>query len=119
VPDDNDGRQWIVEPPPAPDEVSLYLAVGDGVEFTDEQEAALSALLRSLEVDDAEVIGYGQPCPSRAGCSEYSVCHPALQCGKVTCGGLICTSLSLKAAASAGSGSVSWDLMGSFRPGVA
>ncbi len=118
MPDEHEGRQWIVEPPPAPGEVSLYLAVGDGVDLTDEQQAALSELLRTLETGDAEVIGHGQPCPTRAGCSEYSVCHPALQCGKVVCGGLMCTSLS-KSVTSSTTGGTSWNLMGSFSTGMA
>ena len=113
MPDENEGRQWIIEPPPGPGEVSLYLACGDQVELTDEQEAAVSALLRSLEVEDSEVIGHGKPCPSRAGCSEYSIC--SLSCGKVSCGGLSCGLTSPKIAAATGGGS--WDLMGSFNLG--
>jgi hypothetical protein len=92
------------------------MACGEGVGLTAEQEAALSELLRSLEVGDPEVIGHGKECPSRAGCSEYSVCSP-LVCGKVTCGDLICTLGYGKA--SAATGSASWNLMGSFRPGLA
>ena len=114
MPDENEGRQWIVEPPPAPGEVSLYMACGEGVELTHDQEAALSDLLRSLEVDDPEVIGHKE-CPSRAGCSEFSVCWPGLTCGKVSCGGLMCNLSGQKASAAAGPGS--WNLMGSFRPG--
>jgi hypothetical protein len=118
MPDDNDKREWIVEPPVATNEISLHVAVGDGVELNAEQEAALSALLNALEVGDAEVIGHdGAPCPSR-GCDSYNVCHPALECGKMTCGALICSSLSGKVAAS-GARAASWNLMGSFRQGLA
>lgn len=114
MPDETESRQWIVEPPPRPGEISLYLACGDEVELSPEQEAALSALLRSLEYDDAEVVGHGT-CTSKAGCGEYSACWPSLTCGKVTCGLLMCNLSG--AAAPAGSGS--WSLMGSFSAGPA
>ena len=60
--DENEaGRRWVVEPPVASGEISLYMAVGDGADLNDEQQAALSALLRSLEAADAEVVGLTSP----------------------------------------------------------
>ena len=103
-------RRWIVEPQPAPGEVALYMAFGDDVELNDEQQAALSALLRVLEDHDAEVAGYQDPaCPK----DEVTWCKP-LQCTRVKCTDLICMPLS------SGLSSVqatSWNLMGSFGTG--
>jgi hypothetical protein len=63
MPDESDdAREWVVEPP-APGEVTLFMAAGDGVELTDEQQAAISALVESLEASDAEVAGHAA-CPS-------------------------------------------------------
>ena len=79
------GHRWVVEPPVASQEIALYLAVGDGAELNDEQQAALSALLRSLEAADAEVVGLTSPrCPA-----ESSTCSH-LTCGKVSCSALAC-----------------------------
>ena len=105
--DENEaGRRWVVEPPVASGEISLYMAAGDGTELNEEQQAALSALLRSLEASDAEVVGLTSPrCPS-----DSSTCK-GLQCGKVSCGALACE-LTRGLAASASSSS--WTLMGSF-----
>ena len=103
MPDENqDERRWIVEPPPGPGEVSLYLACGEGVDLTEEQEVALAALLRSLELIDQEVTGHMD-------CSPQSSCHP-LSCPKVKCS-LGCHPLNITGGVtSAGS----WDLMGTF-----
>ena len=110
--DDHGERRWIVEPPPSAGEVSLYLACGEAVDLNAEQEAALSALLHSLEARDAEVTGYNTPeCPSYGGgCGDISECQP-LKCGKVNCS-LICVTLN-KVSASA-STTPGWNLMGSF-----
>jgi len=106
VPDETEGRQWIVDPPPGPGEVSLYMACGDDVDLTAEQQAALSALLRTLEAGDAEVVGHSKECP------RLSVCLD-LQCAKMRCNPLQCSSL--VRASSAGSAPASgWNLMGSF-----
>jgi hypothetical protein len=106
-----DERQWVVEPPLAAGEISLYVAAGDGVSLTAEQEAALSNLLRSLERRDAEVTGYDEGCtPSLSTCT-------GLKCGKLNCGGLYCTNLGKKAAAATTEGT-SWSLMGSFGSGL-
>src|SRR5947199_316895 len=102
--EDQNGRQWIVEPPPAAGEVALYLATGEGIELTDEQEAALSALLRSLEADDPEVTGH-----AAAGCTDFSFCFP-LKCGSVSCGNLTCGLLTKSVAR----GAAGWNLVGSF-----
>ena len=114
MPDENEGRrQWIVEPPPASGEVSLYVSGGEGVELTVEQEAALGALLRALELGDPEVAGFTGNCPNDLFCSPQSGCW-GLSCGKVNCS-LTCHPLNKKAAASS-SPSSSWDLMGTFSP---
>ncbi len=111
MPDETEGgRQWIVEPPPAPGEVSLYLAVGDGADLTAEQEAALSALLRSLESGDAEVVGHSKNCTRLSECLD-------LKCSKMTCNPLQCSSL-LRVAASTGASAQGWNLMGSFTTGI-
>ncbi len=109
MPDENQAeRRWIVEPPPAAGEVSLYLALGDDVDLTDEQQAALGALLRSLEAHDAEVTGLDSSCPK----DDITWCQP-LQCSRVVCGTLVCWPLSKALGATASSG---WSLMGSFAP---
>jgi hypothetical protein len=102
--DDQSGRQWIVEPPPAAGEIALYFATGEGMDLTAEQEAALSALLRSLETDDPEVTGHDAP-----RCTDFSFCFP-LKCGSVSCGNLTCGLLTKSAARGAGG----WNLAGSF-----
>ena len=116
MPDDEKiERRWIVEPPLAAGEVSLYMACGDGVELTHAQGAALGELLRSLEASDAEVVGLDSSCGPRygQGCAEYSIC--TLKCGKVTCGALVC---SLQNAQLSGGPSLGWNIMGSFSPGI-
>jgi hypothetical protein len=111
MPDDADReRQWLVEPPPAPGEVSLFVAVGDGVQLTPEQEAALGALLRSLESNDADVVAYAADTPK---CDLMTDCTP-LTCKDVHCT-LGCHPLSPKISATAAS---AWSLMGSFSPGT-
>ncbi len=107
MPDENEaGRRWVVEPPMASGEISLYMAVGDGAELNEEQQAALSALLRSLEAADAEVVGLTSPrCPS-----DSSTCK-GLTCGKVSCGALACE---LTRGIAAVAPSASWSLMGTF-----
>ena len=100
------GRRWVVEPPVGSGEISLYMAVGDGAELTEEQQAALSALLLALETADAEVVGLTSPnCPADAS----SCIH--LKCGKVSCGMLACQITRVSAATGSGQG---WSLMGSF-----
>jgi hypothetical protein len=110
--DDAGGRQWIVEPPPATGEVSLYFAAGDGVTLTAEQEAALGDLLRTLEHRDAEVTGFSTPeCPSYGGsCSDVNMCD-GLKCSRVNCS-LICFPLNRAGISAASSGG--WNLLGSF-----
>jgi hypothetical protein len=100
-------RQWIVEPPPGPGEVSLYMAAGEGVDLTAEQEAALGALIQSLEAGDPEVTGHTDSCPDN-----LSSCNP-LKCPSVTCGKLVCRNLTHVSAAGLPS-SGTWGVMGSF-----
>jgi len=98
-------RQWIVEPPVARGEISLHLAVGEGVQLTEEQENAVSALLRTLEAADPEVSGHAIPCPKQGSCG-------TLKCPNMSCGALKCGTFkdSLAAPSSAGN----WGLMGTF-----
>jgi len=102
VPDNE--RQWIVEPPAA-GEISLVLAAGDGAVLTDEQGAALGALLRSLESSDAEVAGHGM-----SGCPKEATWCSSLQCGKMSCKELNCIGLKQGIAAAG----TAWSLSGSF-----
>jgi hypothetical protein len=67
---DGQERQWVVEPP-APGEVRLFVATGDGVDLTDEQQAAISALVETFEASDPEVMGLAS-------------------CSRATCPSLIC-----------------------------
>lgn len=106
------GRQWVVDPPPGPGEVSLYLAGGEGADLSPDQEAALSELLRTLESSDAEVVGHSKDCPKLSECLDLS-------CGKVSCYPLQCSSLVRAAGAGTTSSTTSWSLMGSFGPGAA
>ncbi len=107
-----ESRRWIVDPPTAPGEVSLHLAVGDGVGLTADQEAALSALLRTLEAGDPEVVGHSANCPKK------SFCDP-LSCTKMSCSPLECLGLSRAAsAATVPAAAAGWNLMGSFRAGA-
>ncbi len=100
---DNQGeRQWIVEPPAA-GEVSFHMAVGEGVDLTAEQEAALSELMRTLESNDAEVTGHRQPC-KLSSCNQKS-------CKPVRCATFICHFLTAELTAEA---SAPWNLMGTF-----
>ncbi len=100
-------RRWIVEPPPAAGEVSLYLAVGEGVELTAEQEAALSELMRTLETSDAEVTGHAA-CTNKGGCGIYDC--DRLGCTKVRCGALASGTSAVAGGA--------WSLMGTFSTGI-
>jgi hypothetical protein len=102
-------RQWIVEPPPAAGEVSIYLAVGEGVDLTAEQQAALEALLRTLEMGDAEVVGHAGSCGDL-----ITDCDP-LTCHKVNCSSLDC-GLNKPKSSLTSLGGQSWALMGSFGP---
>ena len=98
-------RRWIVEPPVAAGEVSLYLAVGEGVELTPEQEAALSDLMRTLETEDAEVTGLGK--------CQLSTCNDKT-CKPVKCATFVCNGLTVSWPLADSGGS--WSLMGSFGP---
>ena len=72
--DEDEGRRrWIVEPP-GPGEISLHMALGEGVELTEEQESAVRALVNSLESRDPEVTGHAiAECP-REYCSAFRLC---------------------------------------------
>ncbi|HUK35570.1 MAG TPA: hypothetical protein VLV86_16750 [Vicinamibacterales bacterium] len=106
MPEDESSRQWIVEPPRRA-QITLQLSVGAGVRLTEEQERAVSELLRALEESDPEVTGHAS---SAAQCSG--------KCGIFECPKMSCTSLcraftGSKAAAAVG-GSGGWRLMGTF-----
>ena len=83
VAENQNERRWIVEPPPAAGEVSLYLSVGEGAQLTAVQEAALSDLMRSLETTDAEVTGLTK-------CTQLGTCQ-SLSCKPVNCSNLSCS----------------------------
>ena len=97
-------RQWIVEPP-SPGEIALHLAVGEGVQLTEEQERAVGELLRVLEADDPEVTGHAfakaPQCPSLI--CQLSGCSTLRSCDVLGPG---CTAFK-----PSGSG---WNLMGTF-----
>jgi hypothetical protein len=109
--DDSNTREWVVEPA-GPDEVALFVAVGDGVELTAEQETALGALIESLEKCDPEVAGYIN-CPSNR-CGDVLDCSH-LNCGKVNCS-LACIKMNKVAVSAAGT---SWSLTGTFGTNLA
>jgi hypothetical protein len=93
VPDDEQQseRRWVVEPPGL-GEVKLHLAFGEGAKLTEEQEAAVGALLRSLKATDPEVTGHTLPkCPKQS-----------------------CTCVPLRKNNLSGEGTDPWNLMGSF-----
>jgi hypothetical protein len=99
---ENEGeRQWIVAPP-GRGEIALRIALGDGAHLTEDQEAALGALLESLETADAEVSGL-------ASCTKNNTCTK-LECSLADCTGLRCGTLETKLM---GGGMT---LMGSFGP---
>src|SRR5690348_11203531 len=102
--DSGDARRWVVDPPPQPGEISIHMACGDGIDLNPEQEAALGALLRSLEAGDAEVVGHSKGCPKLSECL-------GLSCTKMSCNPLQCSSLD-RSIASTGTGG--WNLMGTF-----
>jgi hypothetical protein len=99
------GGRWIVEPP-QPGEISLHMAFGDGVELTDEQQAAMSELLRSLEATDPDVTGH-------AVCAGQS--KPCTKCNSLDCRGLTCGTLT---GPRTRQGTEPWNLMGHFTPGI-
>jgi hypothetical protein len=56
-----DQTKWLVDPP-GPGQVSVQVALGEGVELSDEQRGLLDALLASLQQVDEEVAGFTNPC---------------------------------------------------------
>jgi hypothetical protein len=109
MPEGNDaGRRWIVAPP-GPGQVSFHMAVGEGVELSAEQEAALTELMQALESSDAEVSGHAV-----AGkCSAYSSCTEK-SCSPVRCATFVCHGLKAELT----TGTTSWNLMGTFGVGT-
>jgi hypothetical protein len=88
----------------------MHIAVGEGVELTEEQEAAVGKLLQSLEGSDPEVTGHTtttKPCRTLTTCTDKS-------CSPVKCGKLVCNGLTAGLTASSGS----WGLTGTFSPTV-
>lgn len=67
-------HEWIVEPPGA-GEIKLQLALGEGVELTDEQQAAVNELVQALERGEAEVVGHAMTHDCTL------TCTPKLECG--------------------------------------
>ncbi len=100
---DDEDRTWIVEPP-APGQISLYLAFGNEVQLTSEQEEALNGLIHALETADAEVTGFAPKCPKQGTCAK-------LTCTPVNCPNLSCGVFSTTTKFEIGGG---WNLMGTF-----
>ena len=99
-------RQWIVEPP-GPGQIALQVSCGEGVVLTDDQEAALGELLRSLEARDPEVTGHATAWP----CDQHSTWCRQLRCKSVSCTGeLTCGAFKQPLTTSAGM----WTLGGTF-----
>jgi hypothetical protein len=85
MPDENDdAREWVVDPP-RPGEILLQLNMGEGAELTAEQETAVYALIRSLEGEDAEVVGLAKDptCPRLVVCNGKKC--PPLDCAVLRC----------------------------------
>ena len=66
-------HEWVVEPPGA-GEIQLQVAVGEGVELTDEQKRALGELLETLEGEEAEVVGHSMVQDCTLECSGHLTC---------------------------------------------
>jgi len=88
------GREWVVEPPGA-GEIKVELAVGEGVELTDDQKAAVNELLQVLEGGEAEVVGLAMTSDCKLTCG--LICQGNLQVGLT--------------------GS-KWSMVGTFKPGL-
>jgi len=101
--DDQGGRRWLVDPPVGPGEIAIHIVGSDGTGLTAEQEAALGALLQTLEAADPEVVGHGKGCPKLNICLDLS-------CTKVTCS-LQCSGLAMKDMGAMGQ----WTVAGSFQ----
>lgn len=74
MPEENqepDDPTWLLQPPQA-GEIHLHIAVGDEVELSPEARSALETLTNHLQ--DAEVMGFAQPCGSLDACGGY-VCR--------------------------------------------
>ena len=87
MPENEGERQWVVAPP-GRGEIAVRVALGDGVQLTTEQEAALGTLLESLETADAEVTGLTK-------CTKQSSCTK-LECSLANCDALRCGTLETK-----------------------
>ena len=103
---ERDDRRWVVDPPVQAGEIALHIVGGEGASLTEEQEAALGALLEILEAGDPEVVGHTKNCPKLNACSPLS-------CTKVTCS-LSCGELKALTTSTA----TDWTLMGSFGRGL-
>ena len=81
MPDENDARQWVVDPP-GPGEILFQITTGNGAELTAEQEAAVDELMRALE--GAEVTGLAaNKCPHLQTCDPKTC--PPLSCSVLKC----------------------------------
>jgi hypothetical protein len=71
-------RGWLVEPV-GPNDMRIHIDVGDGVELSEEAQAALDTLLAELQ--ESEVAGFASipPCPSLKACGDY-MCNPLGKC---------------------------------------
>jgi len=78
--------EWLLQPP-GPNEIQFQIAVGDGVEVSDDVRQALEDLMSKLQFDDVE--GFGISCEPR--------CRTLANCGTKTCKPLNnCTELTVK-----------------------
>jgi hypothetical protein len=83
MPDDNDARQWVVDPPGA-GEILFQITTGDGAELTADQEAAVDELIRTLAAGEAEVTGLAvNKCPHLVTCNPKTC--PPLSCSVLKC----------------------------------
>jgi hypothetical protein len=75
-----EGLSWLLEPP-APGEVHLHIAIGEGTELTPEVQAALSQLVGAVYQEDVAGFAAGcfPRCPDLAGCSDF-LCVPLNNC---------------------------------------
>jgi hypothetical protein len=62
---------WLLRPP-EPGHIHLHVRVGEGVEFTDEQRAALEALTKAFYEEEVE--GFASTCrPEHCGVVKFCV----------------------------------------------
>lgn len=65
--------QWLTQPP-APGEVRLHVALGEGAQLSPEMHDALERLVRAVQAEQQDVQGFGAalPTPSSPGGLDFS-----------------------------------------------